>query len=40
MSDIKNAKIDVTIEKQDELIIPAYDKVIEYQYATPVTEEG
>lgn len=39
MSDIKEAKIDVTVEKHDEVIIPAYDKVIEYQYASPVTEE-
>ena len=39
MSDIKDAKIDVTVEKHEEVIIPAYDKVIEYQYATPLTEE-
>lgn len=39
ISEVKEAKIDVTIEKHDEIVIPAYDKVIEYQYAIPVTEE-
>ncbi len=38
ISQIKLAKIDVTIEKHEEIIIPAYDKVITYQYASPVQE--
>ena len=36
---VKAADIDVTIEKQEEVIIPAYEKPIVYQYAT-IIEEG
>lgn len=39
ISDIKSANIDITIEKHEELVIPAYDKVIKYQYAMPLQEE-
>ena len=35
---VKSADIDVTIEKQDEVIIPAYKKTIVYQYARPIAE--
>lgn len=38
IDEIEAAKIDVTIEKQNEIIIPAYSKKLEYQYATPVSE--
>ena len=38
ISEIKSAQIEVTIEKQDELVLPAYERVIEYQYAVPATE--
>lgn len=37
---LKASSIDVKIEKQDEIIIPAYEKAISYQYATIVEEEG
>lgn len=36
---VKSANIEVKIEKQDEMIIPAYEKAISYQYATIVEEE-
>ena len=36
---VKAADIDITIEKQEEVIIPAYEKPIVYQYAT-IIEEG
>lgn len=36
---MKQAKIDVTIEKKSEIIVPEYSKVIKYQYATPA-EKG
>ena len=36
---VKSANIDVTIEKKEEIIIPAYEKTIAYQYANPV-EKG
>lgn len=39
ISEIKGARIDVTIEKKDEITIQAYEKVVDYKYATPV-EEG
>lgn len=39
ISELKNSKIDVTVERKEEVVIPAYDKVIENQYATPVKEE-
>lgn len=35
---INSANIDVTIEPQDSIIIPKYEKVIEYKYATPTKE--
>lgn len=35
---INSANIDVTIEAQDSIIIPKYEKVIEYKYATPTKE--
>lgn len=38
ISEVKAAQIDVEIEKHDELVIPAYDRVMEYQYGAPVTE--
>ncbi|MBQ9279666.1 MAG: DUF881 domain-containing protein [Clostridia bacterium] len=38
ISEIKSAQIDVTIEKHEEVTIPAYDKIIEYKYAVPVVE--
>ena len=36
---IKSANIEVKIEKQDEIIIPASEKIISYQYATIVEGE-
>lgn len=39
IDNVKAANIDVKIEQQDEIIIPAYEKSITYQYATLV-EEG
>ncbi len=33
---IKSANIDVSIEEQEEIIIPAYEKTLNYQYATEV----
>ena len=33
------SNIDVTIEGQDSIIIPKYEKVIEYKYAIPYVEE-
>ncbi len=38
LTDIEAADIDVTITREQELIIPAYDKVLEYKYAKPVQE--
>lgn len=38
ISEVKAAQIDVTIEKQNELVIPAYDRTIDYKYATPSVE--
>lgn len=38
ISELKALKIDVKIEKKDKIVIPAYDKVLNYQYATPTTE--
>lgn len=38
VSDMRSAKIDVTIEEQDEIIIPEYTGLLKYQYATLVTE--
>ena len=35
---ITSANIDVSIEPQDSLEIPKYDKVIEYKYVTPAKE--
>ncbi len=35
---LTQSNIDVTIEPQDSIIIPKYNKVIEYKYATPVEE--
>lgn len=40
ISSIKAARIDVTIEKKELMTIPAYDKVIKYQYAKPIDEVG
>lgn len=36
---ISQADIDVVIEKSDSVIIPKFDKVLEFKYATPVVEE-
>jgi len=36
---ISQAYIDVIIEKSDAIIIPKFDKVLEYKYATPVNPE-
>ena len=36
---ITQADIDVMIEKSDSIIIPKFDKVIEFKYASPVEEE-
>ncbi len=36
---ISQANIDVIIEKSDAIVIPKYDKVLEYKYANPVVEE-
>lgn len=38
ISEMKRANIDVTIEEKDDIVIPAYDRVLKYQYATPVLE--
>lgn len=38
VSEMQSAKIDVTIEEHEELTIPAYDRVLKYQYATSVLE--
>ena len=38
ISDIEAAKIEVTIEKQEEITIPAYGKPLEYKYARPISE--
>ena len=38
ISEIKAAQIDVTIEKHEEVTVPAYDKIVEYKYAVPVVE--
>lgn len=38
LTDIKAADIDVIITKEEEITIPAYDKVLEYKYAKPVQE--
>lgn len=38
VSEMRNAKIDVTITDQEEVVIPAYDGVLKYQYATSVLE--
>lgn len=38
ISEVKAAQIDVTIEKHDEVTIPAYDKVIDYKFAVPAQE--
>lgn len=38
VSEMQSAKIDVTIEEHDEIIIPAYDRVLKYLHATPVVE--
>ncbi len=35
---LNSSNIDVTIEAQDSLVIPKYEKVIEYKYASPVKE--
>ncbi len=35
---LTSANIDVSIEAQDSVVIPKYEKVIEYKYATPVKE--
>lgn len=35
---ISQANIDVNIEKRQEIVIPKYEKVIEYRYATPTKE--
>lgn len=34
------ANIEVTIEAQDSIVIPKYDKVVEYKYAIPYVEEA
>ena len=36
---ISQADIDVVIEKSDSVIVPKFDKVLEYKYATPNVEE-
>lgn len=38
VSEMRSAKIDVTITDQEEIIIPAYEGVLKYQYATSVLE--
>ena len=38
VSEMRSAKIDVTITDQEEIIIPAYDGLLKYQYATSVLE--
>lgn len=35
---IKEANIDVTIEKKEEIIIPKLENVLEYKYASPIEE--
>lgn len=35
---LKSSSIDVTIEKSDEIIVPAYEKPITYQYATSLDD--
>lgn len=37
---LTNSNIDVSIEVQDNIVIPKYDKVIEFNYATPYVEEA
>lgn len=38
VSDMRSAKIDVTIEEQNEVIIPEYTGLLKYEYATSVSE--
>lgn len=38
VNEMQSAKIEVTIEEHDEVVIPAYDRILKYQYAVPVTE--
>lgn len=38
VSEMRSAKIDVTIEEKEEIIIPEYTGILEYEYATPVSE--
>jgi uncharacterized protein YlxW (UPF0749 family) len=39
VDNLTQSNIDVIIEKTDTIIIPKYDKVLEYKYASPVEEE-
>ena len=38
VSEMRSAKIDVTITDQEEIIMPAYEGLLKYQYATSVLE--
>ena len=38
VSQIEFSDIDVVIEKSDSIVIPKYEKVVEYKYASPVEE--
>ena len=38
ISEMRSAKIDVTITDHEEIVIPAYDGILKYQYATSVLE--
>lgn len=38
VSNMRSAKIDVTIEEKEEIIIPEYTGLLKYQYATSVSE--
>lgn len=38
VSDMRSAKIDVTVEEKEEVIIPEYTGLLKYQYATSVSE--